>query len=203
MPVTLVPYRATDGKSPITTGQLMLLPNGVFYSQYGATTAIADTTTATSLFNNSSTTVADLGLGGRASSLTIKANSLQKGTIIRGVLKGTISNTGTPDLTVTAGLTTTAGVYTAYATTGAVTMTTVSGVAFITEFEFVIKEVGSSGTILGQISRTYDSTTKNVVPASASIDLTVDYTIDAKLTWSAASASNTCTVTYAYVEVVA
>lgn len=202
MPVTLVPYKATEAKSPSTMNGWMLLPNGVFYDQYGATTAIANTTTATSLFNDSSTTAVDLGIAPCDSSLLIRANTLTKGTLIRGILRGSIANTGTPDLTVTAGLTTTAGVYTALATTGAITMTTISASFFEVRFEFMVAAVGTSGSIVGTINRTYATTVSNSVPTAATVDTTVDYTIAAQLTWSAASSSNTATITYATVEVV-
>lgn len=203
MPVTQIPYRATEGKSPITTNKLMLLPNGIFYDQYGATTAIANTTTATSLFNNSSTTVVDLGVPGRASSLVIPGNSLTKGTIIKGTIRGSIANTGTPDLTVTAGYTPTGGNYTVLATTGAVTMSNISASFFEAVFEFMVADVGTTGSIVGTINQTSAAVVTNSVPTAATVDTTAEITIGAKLTWGTASASNTCTVTYARVEIVA
>lgn len=205
MPLNLSPINSTDQIFRRSTQGISIEQIGPFYVQYSPTTAIANSTTETSLFNNSSTTTVSGGPMAldQVSSLILPANSLATGTIIRGYLRGIIANTGTPSLTTRAGFINSASTFTALATTGAVAMTTVSTSDYEVGFEFQVRSVGTSGVVFATVYHRYGSTLVSAASVTNTVDTTQQFTIDVRTTWSAASASNTQTIYYATVGVTA
>lgn len=139
--------------------------------------------------------------------LTLPANYLQKGSVLRVTAAGTFSNTATPTLLL--------GVYyggvagTALAATGATTTTTgATNWPFILEYEGIVRTTGTSGTIMGS-GRVYLATSLTAyslipIPSTAIATVTIDTTTAKAITlgaqWGTNSASNTLTVTKFLVE---
>lgn len=150
-------------------------------------TAIANTTTEAIIFPN----------------ITIPANYLQDGRVLRLRAFGKLSTTGTPTMTFAVRLGGVSG--TLLATTEALTMGSgVTNVNFSLEVYIQTRSNGSSGTVLafgeGQVhtsSTAVLGTTFSIsgfdAPASATVDLTADQALSITADWSAASASNTLT----------
>lgn len=158
-------------------------------------TAIANTTTETIIFPN----------------VTIPANYMADGRLIRITAYGRHSTTGTPTLTFRIRLGGVAG--TVIVASGA--LTTGSGVTagmWRMEVLLQMRSNGSAGTVLGtglvlvgdDAASTVGSATNThggdfmgsagvATPATASLDFTADQALSITATWSAASASNTLT----------
>lgn len=158
-------------------------------------TAIANTTTETIIFPN----------------VTIPANYLQDGRVLRVVAYGRHSTTGTPTLTFRLRYGGVAG--TVLAASGAITTgSAVTAAMWRLEAIIQTRSNGSSGTLfttgvvrVGEdASSTVGSATNAgavdlmgsagvATPSTASVDLTADTALSITATWSAASASNTLT----------
>lgn len=150
-----------------------------------------------------STTLTDIS---PTPNITLPANLLEVGSLIRVTAFGRFSTTGTPTLLL--------GVYwgavagTAIMTTGAVT--TPSGVTNQTwrfEGEFRVRTVGSSGTAMGVgVAENISTVATNMAPATAPATATIDTTSAKALTlgaqWGTANASNTITCHHFDVELV-
>ena len=193
---------------------------GLIYNQYGASTSISNTTTATSLFNASATTAK----GG----LTIPAGALawagapqagiaytnDPGCFMRIRLHGTTtcSSTTAVNLTVTMGLNL-AGTYTAYSTSGAVAMATGSNGNFVLDLLMGVAIWGVAGT--GQIvaGGRFDfapTGTAGVTKASsfslpftrttATFDSTQANIMDVQATWGTAETFQTLVMQYGTIE---
>jgi hypothetical protein len=153
----------------------------------GDGTAVASTAAETIIFPN----------------VTVPANFMQDGRVLKIHASGKLSTTGTPTMTFALRWGGVAG--TLLATTEAITMG--SGVANVNwELDAYIQTRvnGSSGTlfVMGSV-KVHTSTTavsENVfgvsgydAPAAVTVDLTADTALSLTATWSASSASNTLT----------
>lgn len=142
-----------------------------------------------------STTLTDIN---PTPNLTLPANYLTPGSVLKLTASGRFSTTGTPTLLLGAYYGAVAG--TALATTGA--LTTASGVTNLTwrfEAYISVRTVGSSGTAIttGWAAGITAATAVALVPASAPATATIDTTGAKAITlgaqWGTASASNTIT----------
>lgn len=188
------------------SGQVNAGAIGVVFEQYAAGTAIASTTTETSLLTTGLTSQAQ-GITGSPYVTTtslpvIPANFLVPGVLYTGRVVGSIANTGTPTLRTRVVLRNSAGTITyTLADTTAVAMTTTTAVDFEVSFDFMTAAIGTSGSLVGRISHRYASTLVPVAAAAVTVDTTQLYTIDVLQTWGASSSSNTLTVRWAEIEV--
>ena len=179
---------------------------GTVFQQYAAGTAIASTTTETSLLSTGLTSQAQNITGSVYITTTslpvIPANFLNVGVRFAGKVVGSIANTGTPTLRTRVVLRNTSGtiVYT-LADTTATAMTTISASDFEVNFDFMTAAIGTSGSLVGRISHRYATTLVPVAAAAVTVDTTQQYTIDVLQTWGASSSSNTITVRWAEIEV--
>lgn len=165
-------------------------------AQFWSSLLTAPSATADGSALASSTTLTDIS---PAPQLTLPANYLYVGQVLRVHAYGRYSTTGTPTLLL--------GVYyggvagTAIATTG--TIITPSGVTnqtFCLEMTIVCRSVGSSGTVIG-IGKTFGqnaaTNSVNMIPATAPSTATIDTTSAKAITlgaqWGTSSASNTIT----------
>ncbi len=199
------PYDSTDELAYSTQQGFKVLHTGDLYQQYGATAAIASTTTETSYLNPASTAQYQ-GISGNvlvpATTLPFfPPNSLTVGMLFIGTVVGTIANIGTPTLRSRLVLKNAAGtiIYT-LADTTATAMTTTSAVDFEVDFDCMVKVTGSSGSIASRISHRYGGTAVTPVIASVTVDTTAGYYLDVLQTWGASSASNTVTIQWAAIE---
>jgi len=140
--------------------------------------------------------------------ITIPANFLQPGQLIRVKAAGTFSNTGTPTLLL--------GVYyggiagTALAATSAITTTTgATNWQWTVEYVGRVRTIGSSGTIMGfgavDLGTSLTAVTHRPIPETALATVTIDTTAAKALTlgaqWGTSSASNTLTCVHFDVDV--
>lgn len=132
--------------------------------------------------------------------LTIPANFLQPGMLLRLTAFGTFSNTGTPTLLL--GFYHGAVAGTALAATSAITTTTgATNWVWRLEWQGRIRTIGSSGTVMGQgsldIATSLTAVTHRPIPETALATVTIDTTAAKALTvgaqWGTNSASNTLT----------
>ena len=186
---------------------------GVLLQQYGDGTALANSTTETSIFTTTKLAPSILGPASATSSTVplpvIPGNFLGLGEQIRGRVLGKIANTGTPTIRVRVVLKNSAGtvVYT-LADSTALTMSTITGTTeFKLDFDSIVSAVGTSGSITSRLGIDYGTTATTAsvflrqAPAAVTVDTTAQYTLDVLATWGAASASNTLTVSIATIEV--
>jgi hypothetical protein len=150
-------------------------------------TAVANTTTEAIVFPN----------------ITIPANYLQDGRVLRLRAFGKLSTTATPTITFALRWGGVSG--TIIATTEAITMGSgVTNVNWSIEVLIVVRSNGSSGTVLAfgdcTIHTSATAVASNVfgvsgydAPAAVTVDLTADTALSLTADWSAASASNTLT----------
>lgn len=185
-------------------GDIYSLP-GTKYVQYGSTTAIANTTTETSLFNVSSTTAQGnltIPASGLTFGQTIADSITTSGGVFRVTVLGTIGTTGTPNLTVRLALKNAAGSYTTLSTSGAVALTAVTGPKlFKVTYDLVVNTMSATGTIVAGGNIISDvQTIGSVTTSTGSLVLNAVQSLDVLLTWGTANSSNTCTVMAAYIE---
>jgi len=223
MPLIPEVYQATDDRMMQFTNGMNAFFGGALYLQYGSTTALANSTTETTLFNNTPNNIAayvfgqNLGQPNDISSLTIVGNpngigsSLSgwiPGTMYRIKLYGSIGNTGTPTLrirTVLRNSNSNAIVYTISDST-ALTMSTITGTGdFQYECDVMAVSIGSNaaGTFtLGSVKTralldyaisTVSRGFLSTPWTTTAIDTTQPYYFDVLATWGTASSSNTIT----------
>ena len=210
------PMQATEAKANETLTGNFLLANGAFYLQYGSSTAIANTTSETSVFLGTPTTWSGTVAGsyaGPSSTLTLPAGSLSAGTTIQGYLEGIIQTSGTPTIRIRPGIVGpgTSTTFTALADFAATAMTAAAaGSYFRIWFNSAVTVGGSSGTIrtiIGYAQGTTAAASTVIVKAAApqdvaSLDLTQQYALDIRTTWGAASASNTLQIQCGWISLV-
>jgi hypothetical protein len=204
--VTLQPIRATDSVIEKTLNGFNMSLQGDIFQMYGAATAIATSTTETSLLNITATGQAQGFSGNPYLGLTtlpvIPANSLALGTLIRGKVVGTIANTSTPNAQVRVVLKNSAGaVVYALADSTAVAMTNVSTSDFEVNFDCMVKTLGTSGSIYSRVNYRYATTTVYTAGAAVTVDTTAQYYLDVMFTWGTSSSSNTVTAQWAVIGV--
>jgi hypothetical protein len=194
-----------------TSQQLNAGDEGVILQQIKAGTALANSTTETSLFTISALAPSIVGNPSAPAPTILPAipgNFLFLGTWFRVKIYGTIATTGTPTLRIRAVLKNTAGTvaYTlsdSTATTlGAITGTT----ELLTEVDIVTSSLGTSGSLTARSAVTYGTTSvlNTVIKAAAAavtVDTTQQYTLDVLATWGTASSSNTLNTLLASVEI--
>ena len=148
---------------------------------------VANTTTETSLFGT--------GVG----TLTLPANFFVAGRTIRARVRGYVSDTGSPTMQARVKL---GAVVIASVTSGAIIATGTR--PFVVEAVLTCRTTGATGAFIGQIYEQYGSTggaDYSVTSATVAVDTTASNALDVMLTWSAADALNTATITNATVEV--
>lgn len=185
-------------------GDIMSLP-GTKYIQYGATTAIANTTTETSLFNVSSTTsqgFLSIPASGMTFGQTVYDSATTAGGTYRLTVGGVIGTTGTPNLTVRLVLKNAAGTATTLSTTGAVAMVAVTGPKrFKVTYDVVVNTMSATGTIIAGGEVLQENTIiSSVTTSTGSLVLNALQSFDILLTWGTANSSNTVTPMYAIIE---
>lgn len=168
---------------------------GVIFT-YWAATAIANTTTETSLLNVG-------GPGGFVGTKTLPANFWTIGKQVRIKLKGTIGFTGTA-------VTATIKVYlgsTLIATGVNAVGAAANAQTWEMEIVLMATSVGAAGNIRGTGSGTWERSTTGAVnswtftTSNPAVDQTATKLLDVTVTWSAANASNTIKVDEASYEV--
>lgn len=159
-------------------------------------TAVANTTTETAIHAN----------------LTIPANYMQDGRVLRMRAFGKLSTTGTPTMTFALRWGGAAG--TLLATTEALTMGSgVTTVNWSIEIYLHVRTNGATGTLLAfgdcDVHTAAGTVLHNVfgvsgfdAPAAVTVDLTADMNLALTAKWSAASASNTLTGMHLSVEAI-
>ena len=199
--------------------------NGPFCSIATAMPAYASSSTETSLITGATTTgfgtaPTMVNIGSQSGNATyisgtyrIPGNFLLLGTRVAWDFIGSIANTVTPNLTVKAGLqNASTGTFTALATTGVTAMVNLAGTGVIHVkgyFMITASASATSNTIVGWIGNEYGYGTAvgNDVyggpTSTATFDLSVDYFFDVRATWGTNSASNTITLSYGNVWVLA
>ena len=187
-----------------------ILISGSQYLQYGPSTAIANSTTETSLF---------AGAGAVSfGTLTFPATGLTNdwnlpnvagaGAIYRLKMGGITTSTLTPNLTIRLTFTNNAGTVSTLSTTGALALVAITGTAnwFLEAMICVTAYSATVGSVLTSGRFDYGQTTLLTtglnVPSTtlSTIDTTNPFTLDVKATWSAASASNSITTQFATLE---
>jgi hypothetical protein len=211
MPYSFSSYAGADDKMFGTSQGINLFGNGPMFIQFGAGTAIANTTTETSLLTNTtpaqSATPTSAGFGqyfpADNSSLKVPANGFTVGSFFRVRAIGTITNTGTPTLRIRSGFVNDSATFTAINDTTAITMSTITGTMdFEVESEYIIRALTGSNNI-GVRTRIWYNTAVGTRASITqpftlgTIDCTVNQSFDVRLTWGTASASNSATVQYA------
>lgn len=189
-------------QTPVNGPGPSLFWNGAFYVQYGASAALANSTTETSLLNNTASTTVGFYTQGSAaaypaSTLALQKGMLNTGTCFRILATGIISNTGTPTLRVRVVLKNSAGSI-AYTLSDTGAVATTSGLAsalFQFSGEWCVTSIGTSGTVLCWGTERQGAAFNNTdAPSSVTVDTTQPYTLDLLGTWGTASAANTLTV---------
>lgn len=153
----------------------------------------------------SSTTLTDVS---PTPNITLPANFLQPGMLLRLRAFGTFSNTSTPTLLLGFYYGAVAG--TALAATSAITTTTgATNWPFDLEYVGRVRTVGSSGTIMGKgwidLATSLTAVTRRPIPETALATVTIDTTAAKALTlgaqWGTSSSSNTLTCVHFDVDV--
>jgi len=217
MAVKVQTIRATEGgpqlvvlpsQTPVNGFGPPLFNGGLFYAQYGASAAVANSTAEATLLSNTSSTAVTFytqnsGATYLASTLALNAGLLGIGTILYGRVVTSASTTGTPNLTIKVNLnnaTTGTSTYTLATTAATATGSGLSSANVSVDFECVVVSTGTSGSMISTIKEIETATIKaNPAANLVTVDTTQPYTLDVTATWSAASASNTITTQYAWI----
>lgn len=181
------------------------------YLQYAPSTAIANSTTETTLFNNTSTTAFGTLTFGAAAltndwNLPVLAGA---GSMIRLKMGGLLTNTVTPNLTIKLTMTNSAGTVSTLTTTGALATVAITGTAnFLLEAMIVVTAYSATVGSFASMGRfDYGQTTLLTTGLNlpwtsvGTLDTTSAFTLGATATWGTANASNSITTEWATVEV--
>lgn len=201
---------STEGLTNKSKNGMPLFLNGALYHQYGASTALASSTTETSLF-----TGATAFFGTR----TVNAGGLTNGwnwpnlagagSMLRLRMGGIITNTSTPNLTIRATVTNTAGTVSTLSTTGALATVAITGTAnWILDLNIMVTAYSSTaGSFLTLGRFDYGQTTLLTtglnLPSTTlgSLDTTNPFTFDVLATWGTSSSSNSITTQFATLDI--
>ena len=176
-----------------TSAGMAIQLGGVIWQALSVGTAIANTTTPSSIFAGVTTSIG---------SLTIPAGALTAGKNILLGLCGTISTTGSPSLTIAILLGSTP-----IASSPATVVNSPAGNGWLLQSQFTgyqFQAVGAAGKVIGCQSYSTQGvgtivlpsgTTGNNAPVQVSVDTTAALLIDLRFTWSVASASNSIQLT--------
>jgi len=205
----LPPTVLLPSQTPVNGEGPALFANGAFYVQYGASSALAASTTETSILSNTSSTTVGFYTQGSAaaypaSTLGIQQGLLSLGTNFMATVTGIISNTSTPTLRLRWVLRNSAGtVVYSLVDTGAVTTTSTLSSSFLQfQAQWCVTATGTSGSVLGWGTVLQKAAVNNTVaPTSVAVDTTQVYTLDCLATWGTSSASNTLTAQNVFAEV--
>jgi hypothetical protein len=190
-------YSASQAVLSFVDAGLTTRATGVLWQGLSAGTAVANSTSLTSLL---------AGIGTQQGSLTLPANSLKVGKCFRFHIFGTVGSTASPTLTVQILMGSTIimqGTSTALGTAG-------SGLGWYMQTPAIqIQAIGASGKAIGcgtlaifQLGTVgMGATGLNTAPAQVTVDTTISQTWDVKVQWSAASASNTIQFLGGFLEV--
>ena len=197
---------AADGVMARLDG-MSVFSSGAFYVLNGGCTALANSTTETSLFTGETpvTTGQPPNQSTYGSTRYIGPAQFNQGSMFNMDLYGTIANTSTPNLTLRIGFVDSASTFNVLATTGVVAMSNISGTCLLhINGGFNIISGGSSGSVNAFIGCEYGPTLISIFsPVTAtSIDLTKIYKIDVLATWGTASVSNTMVLKYGAIELI-
>ena len=184
--------------------------SGVQFVQYAPSTAIASSTTETSLLNTAST--ASFGAPSwAATGLTNNwnlPNLAGAGAVYRFKAGGIMTNTATPNLTIRLTVTNAAGTVSTLSTTGALATVAITGTAnWLLEAMIIVTAYNATtGSFLTMGRFDYGQTTLLTtglnLPSTTlgSLDTTSYFALDAKATWGTNSASNSITTQWATLE---
>jgi len=186
---------------------------GVIYAQYGASDAVASSTTETTLLKSSAGSIGSLIIpaGALASQYGLSTGSATgAGTHIRARLSGTIGNTSTPNIELKATLTAMDGsTVTALNDTGAIATAAITTGFWTLDWNCWVTAYSSTvGSFLSDLKFWYSTTTAASVTlsegptATSSFDTTAPYTLNFTVTWGTSSASNTITTKGVLIEMV-
>jgi hypothetical protein len=180
------------------TGASGTTQNGVTANAYNIPGTIF--TVASAVNVNNSVAETSLLTGTLVGTATIEANTLRVGRAVHLLFRGIIGNTATP--TFRARLT--LGGTTLIDTTAFTTATITGSQGWKFECDLVAYTLGATGTIAASGMFFYDTALTSVVGIDAvnastvTIDTTIAEAIDLKITWGAASGSNTVTLQTGY-----
>jgi len=168
-----------------TTFDVTTINTGLLMSQTSDVT-VANTVSETTIIS------ADQG------SLTLAANTLQAGEVIRITARGYLSDTGTPNLTIKATL----GGSEVCSTGAAALNTSVSNVGWRAVIDITVRTTGASGTVVASGFFEYDDGTVHDMTktSTTTVDTTGTLALDITAEWGTADASNTITSQIATVE---
>lgn len=149
---------------------------------------VANTTTPTSLFNDTS------AIGTR----TIPANFLRAGTTIRLHMRGDISNTGNPTNTMSITL----GGTTISSTTATLGVALTNSICEI-EMDIVVRSIGTNGKVVAAgYAYVVSGITRSLLATTPiTINTESDLALDVVYTWGAANAANTLTMLTGSIEI--
>ena len=201
MPFAYDVYTGADAKVRNHISGINFFCDGPVWVQYGDGTAVANSTTQTSVVTNSTSATANFlaQIPTAISSTTIPGNGMAPASLWQSRLFGQYSTTSTPTLTVAVGFVNAAGTFTAVASTAAITMpSSVTSMDWELETYTAIRAVasGSTNNTVTKVAFRYRSAAATelsyvVVPTLATVDFTQNQTFDVRVTWGTASASNT------------
>lgn len=164
------------------TGTLATVPGVLF------------TSTADGVVTNTTTETTIVGTG--AGVKTLKANSLVAGRTIRIRVRGKLTNTSTPLLTLKIKFGSTV-----VATTAVTLPSSLANDYIEYTVNLTCRTTGGSGTILPTSQFIYNASVTGSVATAVTVDTTIDEAIDVTATWGAASASNSITGSLITIEI--
>lgn len=203
MPLVSGSKTSTNAKGLQDTVQgLQYAPRGVINRVWNSAVTLASSTAETTIWpTNTEDYYGGRRIIGDKNNMGC-ATGFYAGALFRVHLYGTITNTGTPNLTVRLGLVDDGSNFEALGDTTATAMTTISGTGVFDIVGFIeVLEMTGSNNIRSWVEFTYNTTTVKSPRATFTVDLTQAYMdIDVRATWSASSASNAIAITGGYVE---
>jgi hypothetical protein len=201
---------STEGLTLKSKNGMPLFLNGAIYHQYGASTALASSTTETSLFAGATAFFGTrtVNAGGLSTGWTWP-NIAGVGSMLKLRMGGIMTDTTTPNLTVRLTVTNTAGTVSTLTTTGALALVAITGTAnwFLEANIMVTAYSATVGSFLTTGRFDYGQTTLLTtglnLPSTTlgSLDTTNPFTFDCLATWGTSSASNSITTQFATLDI--
>lgn len=179
-------WAATDKKHKTKGSDALVLVYTPVIAVQTADATIANTVTETTLF------------GTVVGTLTLPANFLIAGRTIRITMRGHVSTTGTPNLTIRSKFGSTELV-----TTTAFNAGTLSNIGWTWTCDITCRSTGASGTVVASATFAWNNGSQRnaVKTTTTTIDTTATQAVNVTAEWGTASASNTITAQLAQVEV--